>query len=80
MEKQIRKAARQFMIYYTNLTPIVYTDVLDNGIRLTIRYLCEARNRRGTSEALWEDILREFALHDDIDFAYPTTRFYTTKK
>lgn len=80
MEKQIKKAARQFMIYYSNLTPIVYTDVLNNGIRLTIRYLCEPRSRRDTTEALWECILREFDKHDDIDLAYPTTRFYTAEQ
>jgi small-conductance mechanosensitive channel len=79
MEKQIKKAARQFMIFFNNLTPVVYTDVLDNGVRLTIRYLCEPRRRRNTTEALWEDILKEFAQHADIDFAYPTTRFYSMK-
>jgi hypothetical protein len=25
---------------------------------------------------MWEDILRAFAGADNIDFAYPTTRFY----
>lgn len=76
MERQIKKAARKFMIYYRNLTPIVYTDVVDNGVKLTIRYLCETRKRRGSSQSIWESILREFVNHDDIDFAYPTTRFY----
>ena len=43
---------------------------------LTIRYLCEPRRRRGTEQEIWEDILDAFAKHDDIDFAYPTQRFY----
>jgi len=76
MEKQIKRAARKFMIYYRNLTPTVYTDVLDNGIRLSLRYLCEPRKRRVTSQAIWEDILKEFSQHKEIDFAYPTQRFY----
>ncbi|MCF7794139.1 MAG: mechanosensitive ion channel family protein [Candidatus Cloacimonetes bacterium] len=76
MERQIKRAARKFMIYYKNLTPIVYTDVKDSGVQLTIRHLCETRRRRGYNEAIWEDILTEFAKHDDIDLAYPTTRFY----
>lgn len=80
MERQIKRATRKFMIYYRNLTPAVYTDVLDNGIRLTIRYLCEPRKRRGTAEAIWEDILKEFGKQRDIDFAYPTTRFYDNRK
>ncbi|MBN1948583.1 MAG: mechanosensitive ion channel [Candidatus Cloacimonetes bacterium] len=79
MERQIKRATRKFMIYYRNLTPVVYTDVLDNGVRLTIRYLCEPRKRRGTAEAIWEDILKEFGKQRDIDFAYPTTRFYDNR-
>lgn len=80
IEKQIKRAARKFMIYYRNLTPIVYTDVKDNGVQLTIRHLCEIRKRRGYTEAIWEDVLREFAKHDDIDLAYPTTRFYKAEQ
>ncbi len=73
---EIRKAAKKFMIFYKNLSPIVYTSVEDSGVLLTIRYLCEARNRRSSEETMWEDILKEFGKSDDIDFAYPTTRFY----
>ncbi|MDO9576968.1 MAG: mechanosensitive ion channel [Candidatus Cloacimonadales bacterium] len=76
IERQIKRAARKYMIYYKNLTPIVYTDVKDSGIQLTIRHLSETRKRRGDTQAIWEDILLEFAKHDDIDLAYPTTRFY----
>ena len=76
IERQIKRAARKFMIYYKNLTPIVYTDVKDHGVQLTIRHLCETRKRRGYTESMWEDILIEFAKHNDIDLAYPTTRFY----
>jgi small-conductance mechanosensitive channel len=75
-EKQILEASRRFMIFYSTLKPTVYTSVKDSGILLTIRYLCEAGHRRGTTEAIWEDVLREFALRDDVDFAYPTLRYY----
>ena len=64
------------MIFYRNLTPVVYTKVSQSGVLLTIRYLTAPRQRRGSSEAIWEEILREFARCDDIDFAYPTQRFY----
>lgn len=75
-EQQMHKASRQFMIFYRNLTPTVYTDVKDSGVQLTMRYLCHPRRRRGTAQAIWEDVLTAFAEHDDIDFAYPTTRYY----
>ncbi len=75
-EDEIRTAAGKMMIYISKLTPIVYTTVKDSGVMLTIRYLCNPRRRRGTEEAIWEDILREFGACDDIDFAYPTQRHY----
>lgn len=64
------------MIFYSRLTPIVYTSVKDCGVLLTIRYICEPRRRRDSEQAIWEDVLKEFAGCPDIDFAYPTQRFY----
>jgi hypothetical protein len=64
------------MIFYLNLSPTVYTSVEDSGVLLTIRYLCERHRRRESDQAIWEDILKEFAGCRDIDFAYPTRRFY----
>lgn len=79
-EQRIKKAAKKFMIFYKKLTPIVWTSVKDSGVMLTIRYLCDPRKRRSSEQAIWEDILRTFANNDDIDFAYPTTRFYDNRK
>jgi len=73
---QVRQAARSYMIYFQHLTPIVWTSVIDYGVTLTLRYICEPRRRRSSEEVIWEEILRSFARRDDIDFAYPTTRFY----
>jgi small-conductance mechanosensitive channel len=75
-EKQIKEAAKKFLIFYTKLTPIVYTSVKDSGVMLTLRFMCNPRNRRSIEEKIWEDILTKFAECDDIDFAYPTQRFY----
>ncbi len=75
-ERQIKEAAKKYMIFYEYLSPIVYTTVKDSGVLLTMRYLCKVRRRRATEVAIWEDVLDAFAKHKDIDFAYPTTRFY----
>lgn len=75
-KEEIREASHSFMIYYQILTPTVYTRVVDYGVTLSLRFLCEPRRRRGIEEQLWEAVLLEFAKHDDIDFAYPTQRFY----
>jgi hypothetical protein len=57
-------------------TPTVYTRLESSGVRLTVRYLCEPRQRRSSAQAIWEDVLRTVADHADIEFAYPTQRFY----
>jgi small-conductance mechanosensitive channel len=75
-EKRVKEASKKFMILYSRLTPIVYTSVQDSGVLLTIRYLCEPQRRRDSEQAIWEDILKEFTRNSDIDFAYPTRRFY----
>ncbi|MBS3734822.1 MAG: mechanosensitive ion channel [Phycisphaerae bacterium] len=73
---QIRGAAQKFLIHYENLTPIVWTSVAASGVTLTARYLCAPRRRRSSSGRIWEAVLVEFAACEDIDFAYPTQRFY----
>ena len=79
-EKQIKDVSRKFMIFYTKLTPIVYTSVEDSGVTLTLRFLTEPHARRGRGQAIWEDILEAFARRDDIDFAYPTQRMYINSR
>jgi small-conductance mechanosensitive channel len=76
-QDKVKQAARKYMISYMRLTPIVYTSVVDSGVVLTIRYLCDARERRESAQAIWEDVLERFAQEDDIEFAYPTVRHYS---
>jgi len=74
--KEIFEASKNYMIYYKNLNPIVYTKVKDSGVQFTMRYLCNPRKRRGSENEIWEEVLTQFEKHNDIDLAYPTTRFY----
>jgi small-conductance mechanosensitive channel len=76
-EKKIIEASKKYMIFYQYLTPIVYTSVEESGILLTMRYVCDARRRRTTEHEIWEAVLEEFARNEDIEFAYPTQRFYS---
>lgn len=72
---ELKEASKMYMIHYQYLTPIVYTSVVENGIRLTIRYLCDPHKRRGSEATLWEEIIRQFGECTDIQWAYPTQRF-----
>ncbi len=75
-EQQVKRATKSYLIRYKNLTPIVYTEVVDIGIKLTIRHLSNPRKRRGINQMMWEDILEAVAKEDDLDFAYKTIRIY----
>lgn len=65
-QQQINEAGKKYLIYYNNLTPIVYTSMKDNKIELTARYLCEPRKARVTEHILWEAILKKFEDQSEI--------------
>ena len=69
-----RRDEERFLIHYRKLTPVVYVSVVDHGVKLTLRYLCRPRERRGTAADLWERILDAFAQVPDVALAYPTQR------
>jgi small-conductance mechanosensitive channel len=74
--QRIRVAADSLHIKFGKLTPVVWTAVGDSGIRLTVRYLCKPRERRSSASELWEAVLEGFERLPDVDFAYPTTRWF----
>jgi small-conductance mechanosensitive channel len=74
---EIRQASRKLLIFYSTLTPTVYTSVEDSGVLLTARFICHVRRRRGLAQAIWEDILDGFAGEKAVDLAYPTRRLYS---
>ena len=77
-EESIQEASKKFSLYNAQLEPTVYTkiDTSSSSIMLTIRYMCPYRNRRGSAELIYEEILDEFMKHEDIEFAYPTYIVY----
>jgi len=74
VDEKLKKASRKYMIYYKKLTPIVYMDVVDHGVQLTVRYLCKPKARRTTVDHIWTDILKTINKEDNINLAYPTQR------
>jgi small-conductance mechanosensitive channel len=77
---QVHRLSDRYQVSYRYLTPIVYLEVVDIGVQLTLRYLCPARQRRSTTDRLWRQVLLTFADEPTIDFAYPTTRFYDNRR
>jgi small-conductance mechanosensitive channel len=76
-EASVRRSSHRFMIVYGTMTPKVYTTVKENGVLLTLRFICPVRQRRGLAETIWEAILEGFSPAPDIDLAYPTRRIFS---
>lgn len=76
VQSSIREHGHKYLVLAASLEPRVFVSILDSGVGLTVRYLCSPFERRASAELVWEDILVAFHERDDIDFAYPTTRYY----
>lgn len=74
VKKKIDIMTNQYMIYYDKLTPIIYANIKESGVELTLRYLTEARMRRATQDRLCRAILDDFEKEERVNFAYPTYR------
>ena len=74
--QDIRKASQQYLIRYTHLTPTVYVTTRDSGVLLTGRLLVPVRQRRGTEDAIWRDLLTAINAEPAVELAYPTIRTY----
>jgi len=76
VQQEMIEAASTYYLNYNILTPTVYVDIKEYGINLTIRYLTEPRQRRGTQQQISEAVLDMVHANDDIIWAYPTSRVY----
>ncbi|VAW14444.1 hypothetical protein MNBD_BACTEROID05-599, partial [hydrothermal vent metagenome] len=74
VHRKIDVMRNRYMIFYGKLTPIVYVNIRDSGVELTLRYLTEAKGRRQTEDDLSRAILEDFDKEDKVNFAYPTYR------
>jgi len=79
-QKHLREVSKDLLITYHKLKPIVYTQAKDHGVMLTMRFLCDPRQRRSKENDIWEDLLDAFDKEPDIDFAYPTYRYFNNKE
>jgi small-conductance mechanosensitive channel len=70
------KLEQEFAFRLGSTAPIVYTEIADSGVLLTLRNLTPVRRRRSMTDRISGEILDRFAGEPSIDFAYPTYRIY----
>jgi hypothetical protein len=68
----LRRMSHEYHVHFSTLTPYVYVRLVPDGIRLTLRYLCEVRKRRGTEHAMTIQLLQAFKSHPDIELTMST--------
>lgn len=66
----------EYAIHYRHLTPTVYSRIVDNGIKLTLRFLSPVRACRKREHDMSLGILKAINDIDHIEIAYPTSRIF----
>lgn len=70
--EELRQMTSEYLLQFNVLSPFVYVDLADHGVKLTLRHLAAARGRRGIRHDLTTAMLDRFRTHDQIQIAYPT--------
>lgn len=77
--RRFKKSSEDYMLPPLDLSAVVFTSVVDHGVKLSMRFVCEPRDRRATEQKVWEEVLALFGNEPRIDFAYPTQRFFNNQ-
>ncbi len=57
MKNQIKNISSEYRIYYNQYEPIIYTQVVENHIELTVRYLIHPKKARYVNSTIWNKII-----------------------
>ena len=58
MENEVNDASTEYRIYFNNLEPIIYVEVVDSHIELYLRFLVHPKKKRNIENSIWLDILK----------------------
>jgi small-conductance mechanosensitive channel len=65
-DERLKQSEDRYLIRFNRIRPIVYVEYREGAILLTIRHLCEPKNRRILTDQIWREILKRFAEESDI--------------
>ncbi len=75
-DRAFHELERRYAFKVGPLTPIVYVTAEDSGVKLTLRHLTPLRERRGARDRITRAMMEAVAREPNLEFAYPTVRFY----
>lgn len=76
LERDFAALQDKYLVKRGTTTPYVYASIEDSGVKLTLRFLVEARKRRVVHDAVTREILAKLAQEPLVELAYPTMRLY----
>lgn len=76
LKASFAKLEQRFAYRLGSTAPIVYTEIADSGVLLTLRFLTPVRGRRSAVDHISGRILDAFDSEPQVEFAYPTYRIY----
>ncbi len=76
LKKGFAKLERRYAFRLGSTAPIVYTQIADSGVFLTLRYLTFVRRRRSSADRVSTAVLDRLAEEPKVEFAYPTYRLF----
>lgn len=65
-DERLKRSEDLYLIKFNRVRPIVYVEYRGGAVLLTIRHLCEPKNRRILTDQIWREILLRFATENDI--------------
>ncbi len=65
-KESITDAWKKYPIFYTKLNPMIYTSIEQGRIVLTLRFMAGARNARNMQHQVYEEVLKQFSVYEDI--------------
>lgn len=60
-DERLKRSEDLYLIKFNRVRPIVYVEYRGGAVLLTIRHLCEPKNRRILTDQIWREILLRFA-------------------
>ena len=60
MKNQIKNITNEYRIYYNHYDPIIYTQIIDSHIELTVRYLIHPKKARYINSNIWNKIIEAY--------------------
>lgn len=58
MEDEVNDASTEYRIYFNNLEPIIYVEVVEEHIELYLRFLVHPKKKRNVENSIWLDIIK----------------------